>query len=554
MSGRHLGKAAHASRSLLSRMRDRIKHGVQAPPLWYETVRRSPPMTIPDKSKAELKKIVLPTDRLAQEYLHRNPDVAFEGVPMDGEPSTTPLLFAQRQWELMKGGVPEAQAYRQVEGELAREKERAFEHLRELTRAATETMGARPALFADGDTIRQYSEWQERLDELPYVEWDFGEQVALDHWLVESLLAWTWRHEKLIVEREFDAELSRLRRALFPQIPPSEEEELEDGAAYEEARTARAAADDAARGRALFGDRFGDDEEALRAAANAAWVEKFDALQLRVETKAYAEWSATEKDELDLWLLDNYAAIAPTPKSTTGIDPASAGRVSDDDDRLVEQLVEAKYAMFPELKPQSVAEAAAAATAAELAAAEASAAAHPDSLTAAHRARTLADAAAEATKKEALHLAVKAAKTKAETVEAIRRHAPETMFLPSEKLNSVKAIREHFEQATGRKVEELQAGFTNEYNTAKLAVIHETQRKEEWLTRVGALEAHLTKQDAAALDAPVEPPIWRPPGAPRLSSTSSSIGISADAVPYESDADATAAATAAASDETERKS
>ena len=313
MSGRHLGKAAHASRSLLSRMRDRIKHGVQAPPLWYETVRRSPPMTIPDKSKAELKKIVLPTDRLAQEYLHRNPDVAFEGVPMDGEPSATPLLFAQRQWELMKGGVPEAQAYRQVEGELAREKERAFDDLRELTRAATETMGARPALFADGDTIRQYSEWQERLDELPYVEWDFGEQVypairqsgvsraggrrhrarapavapyranrvvasriggavvaralpsesaaspprarhnawsglgliatalvpgrasvvparspipphpragvslvvrcdadaaqvALDHWLVESLLAWTWRHEKLIVEREFDAE------------------------------------------------------------------------------------------------------------------------------------------------------------------------------------------------------------------------------------------------------------------------------------------------------------------------------------------------------------
>ena len=87
-------------------------------------------------------------------------------------------------------------------------------------------------------------------------------------------------------------ELSRLRRALFPQIPPSEEEELEDGAAYEEARAARAAADDAARGRALFGDRFGDDEEALRAAANAAWVEKFDALQLRVETKAYVSHHA----------------------------------------------------------------------------------------------------------------------------------------------------------------------------------------------------------------------------------------------------------------------
>ena len=46
MSGRAL-KGARLAKGVLGRMRDRIKHGVQQPPAWYENVRRSPPAPLP---------------------------------------------------------------------------------------------------------------------------------------------------------------------------------------------------------------------------------------------------------------------------------------------------------------------------------------------------------------------------------------------------------------------------------------------------------------------------------------------------------------------------
>ena len=93
MSGRNL-KLARTAKGVLGRMRDRIKHGVQRPPAWYEHVRRSPPAPMPTRRASEIKRIVLPTDRLAQIYLQRRPDAGREGVPLDGASQPTAVLFA----------------------------------------------------------------------------------------------------------------------------------------------------------------------------------------------------------------------------------------------------------------------------------------------------------------------------------------------------------------------------------------------------------------------------------------------------------------------------
>ena len=114
MSGRAL-KGARLAKGVLGRMRDRIKHGVQQPPAWYENVRRSPPAPLPRARAADVKRIVLPTDRLAQLYLRKRPDAAREGAPRDGHAQPTAVLFAQRQWELMRReGLSEDAAFARV--------------------------------------------------------------------------------------------------------------------------------------------------------------------------------------------------------------------------------------------------------------------------------------------------------------------------------------------------------------------------------------------------------------------------------------------------------
>ena len=122
-------------------------------------------------------------------------------------------------------------------------------------------------------------------------------QVALDHWITEALLSWTWRESKRVVEAEFDAELSRLRTALFPAIPLSEEARIEEAAARR--RDARAGGAGGEGAWAAVASALERDEGAAD-----AWHAKLDALQARVDAKPYARWTADERDELDLWLLE----------------------------------------------------------------------------------------------------------------------------------------------------------------------------------------------------------------------------------------------------------
>ena len=343
MSGRAL-KGARLAKGVLGRMRDRIKHGVQQPPAWYENVRRSPPAPLPRARAADVKRIVLPTDRLAQLYLRKRPDAAREGAPRDGHAQPTAVLFAQRQWELMRReGLSEDAAFARVEAELERERARALADLASLTRLARARLGARPALFADAAVARAHGEWSARLEELPYDDWDLGEQVALDHWIAEALLSWTWRESRRVVEAEFDAELSRLRTALFPAIPLSEEARIEEAAARR--RDARAGGAGGEGAWAAVASALERDEGAAD-----AWHAKLDALQARVDAKPYARWTADERDELDLWLLDEYCARNVDAGGAAGDDRAGGARGGGADAGLVDALARARAALFPELE------------------------------------------------------------------------------------------------------------------------------------------------------------------------------------------------------------
>lgn len=160
---------------MLDRVSQLVKGGVIPKPLWYEAMLAHPP---PPKMQAEKpKRIEFPEDRLRRVWLRRNPEATMhpkalfvEEAALPGSHHEHPAdAFVKRQMALMRKGLSEEEAYREV---LLQDKQ--------ATSASPEAADARSAAMAFGATpsgggvpndelLRKFAE-EARAARMPYPE------------------------------------------------------------------------------------------------------------------------------------------------------------------------------------------------------------------------------------------------------------------------------------------------------------------------------------------------------------------------------------------------
>lgn len=303
---------------LITKTENMIKVGLLEEPGWLKVLKRSPPPPLQLKSKRRIPNIILPTDRLYKTRTRNHPPT--EPFFAHGGIQSAGLLFANRQWELMKTkNMSEKDAYRMVEEQLKNMKVEALDQMKGLASSLGKE-GASTALLSDPSAAEQFSEWQKRLEETPWEDWELGQQVMLDHWICKTVLEWDWEKERYLKDATFEAELTKLRETLFLTISHSNDDQ--DGTAVDDDLDE---VDEE--------DHELEDEDAINAwyAAYGAW-----------QTKAYnqpdlSKWADTEKNELDRWILENVLSSAI---SSTTIDPLE----------VLDLLEDARNRLFPPLR------------------------------------------------------------------------------------------------------------------------------------------------------------------------------------------------------------
>eukprot|EP00638_Chattonella_subsalsa_P006638 CAMPEP_0117776378 /NCGR_PEP_ID=MMETSP0947-20121206/27714_1 /TAXON_ID=44440 /ORGANISM="Chattonella subsalsa, Strain CCMP2191" /LENGTH=403 /DNA_ID=CAMNT_0005603297 /DNA_START=19 /DNA_END=1232 /DNA_ORIENTATION=+ len=191
-----------ASSNTLLKMRAMLRSGtVSKPPGWYPIVCQIPPFVRRPAAEAPAN-IVFPTDRLVKIY-EKNP---------------TALKFAARQLEFIESGMSEDKAYRATEKWLAAEEKNSLKELESFTERF-QAMGDQP-LFSDQKLVDEFQQWKAKLALQPYQKWDYEEVIALDDWMMNSILKWGKKEE-------FMQNFVTFRRTLFPEIAqvPKELEE-----------------------------------------------------------------------------------------------------------------------------------------------------------------------------------------------------------------------------------------------------------------------------------------------------------------------------------------
>lgn len=130
---------------MLDRVSQLVKGGVVPKPLWYEAMLAHPP---PLKMQAEKpKRIDFPEDRLRRVWLRRNPESTMHPKTLFVEEAALPAThkehpadaFVKRQMALMRKGLSEEEAYREV-----------MRQQKQATSASPEAADARRAAMAFG--------------------------------------------------------------------------------------------------------------------------------------------------------------------------------------------------------------------------------------------------------------------------------------------------------------------------------------------------------------------------------------------------------------------
>ena len=206
-----------------------------------QTLKRLPPQVVPPRGSRKPPKIVLPTDRL---YRIRNArDKGGErNMPFfaHGELQSSTMLFAQRQWVLMRAGKSEEEAYEAVKAGLGEAKEATLAAVKALTVEAQAEGATVPGLLkaaaaaargggggAGADPLEQLAAWRQKLADVPYGDWELGQQVMLDHWIGKACLGWGWEQERYLHAADFEEAMDELRGSLFPETLEAVAEEGE---------------------------------------------------------------------------------------------------------------------------------------------------------------------------------------------------------------------------------------------------------------------------------------------------------------------------------------
>mmetsp|Transcript_36746 Transcript_36746/g.86468 ORF Transcript_36746/g.86468 Transcript_36746/m.86468 type:complete len:216 (-) Transcript_36746:104-751(-) len=127
-SGRRVAEVT--GRHMMAKVANLVKGGVMQEPSWFQAAKRSPPPVMPF-SAPKPPEIVFPEDRLATIYMRRNPEHSSEHVNESvdaaraGRDKSRQYLFVNLWQKYIEKGMPEEDAYTQVDKEFRAVEEKA---------------------------------------------------------------------------------------------------------------------------------------------------------------------------------------------------------------------------------------------------------------------------------------------------------------------------------------------------------------------------------------------------------------------------------------------
>lgn len=201
-------------------VRVQLKSGyIKSEPPSYAFMKRYPPMTrdtAPPIRKLEVSSI--PYMRLYEDAVKKNPKFIDERVyPAYWQQEPSALTLAKKQYELMKKGLSEADAY-----------EGGLRHLEELENKAYEEMKNVITKSGNGEALKPLENdvgfskalkiYRALLSEVEYDDLDTKDKGEIDHVLQSKLLGWTEvERERRMKDPLFAIQFKNLLTATFPE-------------------------------------------------------------------------------------------------------------------------------------------------------------------------------------------------------------------------------------------------------------------------------------------------------------------------------------------------
>lgn len=278
---------------IVRNLRLQLKTGfLQKAPDAYLFLQRYPPLSRDTAPPVrELVPRNIPYLKYYEEALSKNPLYADEHVyPAYWAHEPQALTLAKKQYELVKKGISEEEAYSQALAHVHCLEDVSFEKMKSLL---ADLKGAKLPYAADKVLSGLIDQWRQRLRDQPYDSLPLAEQGQID-WIVQTkVLKWNEvERERRMKDPIFVLQFETLRSSVFPEIAQAD-------------RAARVADHENYKARLLT--LYGVSQERL-CTAKPFYYEEYAAFFAALKKEPLTgRWSAHERERLSRWIVDTLA-------------------------------------------------------------------------------------------------------------------------------------------------------------------------------------------------------------------------------------------------------
>ena len=200
-------------------MRIQLKSGyVKVEPEAYTFMKRYPPLTR-DSAKVirKVEVTTIPYLRLYEDALAKNPKFIDERVyPAYWQQEPVAMTLAKKQYEMMRKGLTEEEAYEEALAYTETLESKAYEEMKIVIDMSGNADALKP-LENDPAFVKTMKVYSTILSEVDYEDLEDHDQGELDHMLQTKVLKWSEiERERRMKDPVFAIEFERLRKAMFP--------------------------------------------------------------------------------------------------------------------------------------------------------------------------------------------------------------------------------------------------------------------------------------------------------------------------------------------------
>ena len=200
-------------------VRIQVKTGyLRAEPESYVFLKRYPPLNRDSASPIRKLKISsIPYLRLYEDAVAKNPRYLDERVyPAYWQQEPTALTLAKKQYELMKQGLSEKDAYEGALQHTQNLENRAYEEMKAVI-AKSGNIEELKSVKEDDELAKSMKTFKTLLREVDYDDLDLKDQGEIDFVLQTKILGWREvERERRMKDPVFVTEFEKLKRSLFP--------------------------------------------------------------------------------------------------------------------------------------------------------------------------------------------------------------------------------------------------------------------------------------------------------------------------------------------------